>query len=413
MRASHEPFVIEPDEALSRILEALADVAPLPEERVPLGEALGRVLAQDVLAPWALPPFDSSQMDGYALCAADARRAGARLRVSFEVFAGSRPPPPLERGTCCRVFTGAPIPAGADSVEMQEEVARRGGVAHFRRPAEPGRFVRKKGSDLEQGSVALHRGSLVEPGAIGAAAALGRTELAVHRRPRVGLIATGDEIVALDLRPEAGQLVDSNSHALAAACREAGAIPVRLPIARDEPGALLSAIAACEGLDAIVSTGGVSVGKKDFMRKALLASGARLGFWRVAMRPGKPIAFGRRGRTAVFGLPGNPASALVTFELFVRPALRAMAGLSVPGRVILPARLAAAVEKPAGLTHYLRARSWLEGGELVVEPLRRQVSGDLSSVVGFEALVIVPSGVTRVRRGGRLNAILVTQPGTR
>ncbi|HTT71304.1 MAG TPA: gephyrin-like molybdotransferase Glp [Anaeromyxobacteraceae bacterium] len=402
--------MIEPSEALARILAALADLSPLPRERVSLAEAPGRALAEDLVAPRPLPPFDSAQMDGYALCAADAPRAGARLEVAFEVFAGARAPPPLPRGVCCRVFTGAPVPKGADAVEMQEEVVRRGATARFRRAAERGRFVRLAGSDVAQGKVVLHAGRVVDPGAVGMAAALGRTELAVHRRPRVGLLATGDEMVPVDRAPEPGQLVDSNSHALAAACLEAGALPVLLPIARDEPAALRAAIAACEGLDALVSTGGVSVGQKDFMRAALTAAGTRLVFWRVAMRPGKPIAFGRRGRTAVFGLPGNPASALVTFELFVRPALRKLAGLPGPGRVIWSARLAHAVEKPAGLTHYLRARAWLEGGELVAEPLRTQVSGDLSSTTGFEAIVVVPSEVTRVKRGGRLDAILVTQP---
>ncbi len=402
--------MLEPEEAVSRILDALADVAPLPPERVPLREALGRALAEDVTATRALPPFDNSQMDGYALRASDAPRAGARLEVAFEVFAGSAMPPPLPAGTCCRVYTGAPLPAGVDSVEMQEEVSRRGGRAHFRRAAEPGRFVRPAGADVALGAVALARGTPVDPGAIGLCAALGRAELAVHRRPRVGLITTGDEIVPVDRVPVPGQIVDSNSHALAAACLDAGAVPCVLPIARDERSSLDAALAASEGLDALVSTGGVSVGEKDLVKAALAAMGTRLDFWRVAMRPGKPIAFGRRGRTAVFGLPGNPASALVTFELFVRPALRRLAGLSGRGRPVLPARLATTFEKPAGLTHFLRARAHLRDGELVLEPLRTQVSGHLSSVTGFEALAVVPKAVVRVRPGGRVQAILLAPP---
>ncbi len=402
--------MLEPEEALSRILDALADVAPLAMERVPLREALGRALAEDVTAPRALPPFDNSQMDGYALHASDAPGPGARLRVVFEVFAGSSLPPPLPRGVCCRVYTGAPVPEGADCVEMQEEVTRQGAFARFRRAAEQGRFLRPAGLDVALGAIALPRGSVVDPGAIGLAAALGRSELAVYRRPRVGLLTTGDEIVPVDRTPEPGQIVDSNSPALAAACVEAGALPLVLPIARDARASLDAALAATEGLDALVSTGGVSVGRKDLVRAALAATGTRLSFWRVAMRPGKPIAFGRRGRMAVFGLPGNPASSLVTFELFVRPALRRLAGLPGRGRAVLPARLATPFVKPAGLTHYVRARARLEDGELVVEPLRTQVSGHLSSVTGFEALAIVPKEAVRLRRGGRVEALLLAPP---
>jgi molybdopterin molybdotransferase len=402
--------VLEPEEALTRILEALADVAPLSAERVSLREALGRALAEDVTASRALPPLDNSQMDGYALRASDALGQGARLRVAFEVFAGTPPPPPLPPGACCRIYTGAPIPEGADCVEMQEEVSRQGAFARFRRPGEQGRFVRPAGLDVALGAVALPRGAVVDPGAAGLAAALGRSELAVYRRPRVGLLATGDEIVPVDRVPEPGQIVDSNSHALFAACLDAGAVPVVLPIARDSRTSLDAALETAEGLDALVSTGGVSVGGKDLVKAALAATGTRLDFWRVAMKPGKPIAFGRRGRMAVFGLPGNPASALVTFELFVRPALRRLGGLPGRGRAVLPARLATPYVKPAGLTHYLRARARVEGGVLVVEPLQTQVSGHLSSVTGFEALAIVPKAAVRLRRGGRVEALLLAPP---
>jgi molybdopterin molybdotransferase len=409
-RRGEEPFVLEPEEAVCRILDALADVAPLAPERVSLHEALGRALAEDVIARRALPAFDNSQMDGYALRASDAPRPGARLRVAFEVFAGSAMPPPLPPGVCCRIYTGAPLPGGADCVEMQEEVTRQGGVARFRRSAEPGRYVRPAAEDVALGATALARGAVIDPGAVGLAAALGRTELLVHRRPRVGLLTTGDEIVPVDSIPAPGQIVDSNSHALAAACLEAGAVPTVLPIARDARASLAVALAGTEGLDALISTGGVSVGEKDLVRTALAAMGVRLDFWRVAMRPGKPIAFGRRGRMAVFGLPGNPASALVTFELFVRPALRHLAGLRGRGRAVLPARLAVRFEKPAGLTHYLRARAHLRDGELFLEPLPTQVSGHLSSVTGFEALAIVPKEAVRVRPGGRVQAVLLAPP---
>ena len=402
--------MIRPAAALARILRALEDVAPLPGERVPLGEAVGRALAEEVRAARPLPPWDNSQMDGYALRAADAARAGARLAVAFEVFAGDAPGRPLPPGACARIFTGAPIPAGADAVEMQEEVARRGRDAVFRRPAAAGRFVRRAGADVPAGAVALARGTVVDPGAVGLAAALGHAELLVHRRPRVALLSTGDEIVPVGTPTGGGRIADSNSHFLAAACVEAGAVPLRLPPVRDDRSAIRRAIATAEGVDALVTTGGVSVGAKDLVRDALADAGARLDFWRVAMRPGKPVAFGRRGRTAVFGLPGNPASAFVTFELFVRPALRALQGLPGSGRLALPARLASPAEKPEGLTVYLRCRLRLEGGEAWLEPLATQQSGHLTSAVGVEALAILPADAERLRAGARVEALLLRAP---
>ena len=405
--------MLAPDAALRRILDGLADMAPLPAERVALPAALGRALAEDLRAVRSLPPFDNSQMDGYALRSADAPGPGARLRVAFEVFAGDAAGRPLPPGACARVFTGAPLPPGADCVEMQEEVSRRGAVARFRRPAEKGRFVRPAGADVAAGAVALARGTLVDPGAVGLAAGLGRTELLVHRRPRVAILATGDELVPVDRAPGPGRIVDSNSHALAAACLEAGGEPIRLPLAGDDRGELARAMAAAEGADLLVTTGGVSVGEKDLVRRALEGVGVKLDFWRVAIRPGKPLAFGRRGRTAVFGLPGNPASAFVTFEVFVRPAIRALAGLAGSGRAELPARLAAAVERPPGLTVYLRCRARLSRGEIWLEPFRTQQSGHLSSVVGVEALAVVPPGPSRLARGSRVQALLLRPPADR
>ena len=402
--------MLSPTQALERILAALDDVAPLPPERVPLSEALGRALAEDVRAGMALRPFDNSQMDGYALRAVDASCAGARLRVAFEVFAGDDRGRELPPGSCARIFTGAPLPPGADCVEMQEEVTRRGSVARFRRAAVAGRYVRPAGADVAPGSVALASGLQVDAGAIGLAAALGRSELSVRRRPRVGILATGDEIVPLGGDPGPGQIFESNSHQLAAACVEAGAVPIRLPLAGDDRASLRRSLAAARGLDALVSIGGVSVGDRDLVRAGLEGSGARLDFWRVAMRPGKPVAFGRWGAMAVFGLPGNPASALVTFELFVRPALRALAGLRGSGRMMLRARLGEAGEKPPELTLFLRCRIRREGDSLWVDPLPTQQSGHLTSVVGVDALAVLPAGPSRLRRGQVVEAILVRPP---
>ena len=402
--------VLTPTAACERILAALADVAPLPGERVPLAAALGRALAEDLVAEGDLPAFDASTMDGYALRAADAPAPGAKLPVAFEVFAGRPAAGTLPRGACCRIFTGGLLPEGADCVEQQEEVRRSGRSAVFRRAAERGRFVRPRGSDLSAGDVALPAGALVDAGAIGLAAGLGRGELHVRRRPRVGILPTGDEVVPIGRSPAPGQIVESNGHALAAAVREAGAEPVVLPIARDDAEAIRRALGATQGLDALVTIGGVSVGARDLVRAALARAGATLDFWRVAMRPGKPFTFGRWGPMAVFGLPGNPASALVTFELFVRPALRALAGLPGTGRFRVVARLATAQEKPAALEVYARARIRRVRGELVAEPLRTQVSGNLSSAAGHDALAVLPAGRARVARGARVEAILLRPP---
>jgi molybdopterin molybdotransferase len=402
--------VLTPAAARARILAALGDVAPLPGERVPLASALGRALAADLVAERDLPFFEASTMDGYALRAADARAAGARLPVAFEVFAGRPASAPLPPGACCRIFTGAPLPEGADCVEQQEEVRRSGRAAVFRRPAERGRFVRHRGSDLRPGDVAAPAGALVDPGTVGLAAGLGLSELSVRRRPRVGILPTGDELVPVGRSPAPGQIVESNGHALSAAVREAGGEPLLLPIARDDAASLREVLAAAEGLDVLVTIGGVSVGARDLVRVALGRAGARLDFWRVAMRPGKPFTFGRWGRTAVFGLPGNPASSLVTFELFVRPALRALAGLPGAGRLRANVRLGAALEKPPQLEVYVRARIRRVRGDLVAVPLRTQVSGNLMSTAGHDALAVLPAGRPRVARGARVEAILLRPP---
>jgi molybdopterin molybdotransferase len=403
-------MVLTPAGAQARIVSALRDVAPLGTERVALADAAGRALASDLVAPADLPPFDASTMDGYALRAADVRRAGARLPVVFDVFAGEPARAPLAPGTCCRIFTGAPLPAGADAVEQQEQVRRAGGAAVFARAAERGRFVRRRGSDLATGDVAAVAGAAIDAGTVALAAAFGHSTLKVHRRPHVAILPTGDEIVSLGAARAPGQIVETNGHALAVAAREAGAEPRVLPVVRDDLRALRRALAAARGADALVTTGGVSVGSRDLVRAALVAAGARLHFWRVAMRPGKPFTFGRWGRTAVFGLPGNPASALVTFELYVRPALRALAGLPGSGRLHVAARLGSAQEKPRDLALFLRVRLRAVRGELVAEPLRTQASGNLSSVAGHDALAVLPAGRARLARGARIEVIVLRPP---
>jgi molybdopterin molybdotransferase len=258
--------------------------------------------------------------------------------------------------------------------------------------------------------VGLPAGARLDPGAVGLAAALERPRLAVVRRPRVAILSTGDELVRLGRRPGVGQIVNSNAHALAAAVREAGGEPVLLGIAADRPGALDRELRRARGCDVLLTVGGVSVGERDLVRAALARAGARFDFWRIAMRPGKPLLFGRLARTLVFGLPGNPASALVDFELFVRPALRALAGEPGSGRLEVEARLDAPQAKPAELSVYLRARVERRAGGLWLLPLRTQISGDLTSTVDVGALAVLPRGRRAFRRGARVRAILLGPP---
>ena len=405
-RAPVQP-VLTPAEALARILAQARRLAPLEGARVPLSEACGRTLAAPLRARTPLPAFTASTMDGFACRSADLPRAGVRLQVAGTATAGHPWRDALRPGTCLRIFTGAPLPRGADCVEMQERVTAGGGVARFERAGEPGRFVRRAGSDVARGAVALPAGARLDPGAIGLAAALGLVKVAVVRRPRVAILATGDEVVALGKRPGAGQLVESNAHALAAAVREAGGEPWLLGIAPDQPAALRRAIRRGRTADVLLTIGGVSVGERDLVRGALAGCGARIDFWRVAIRPGKPFLFGRMGRTLVFGLPGNPASALVGFELFARPALRALGGLPGSGRVTIRARLDAPQVKPRDLALYLRSRAERRDGEAWVVAHRTQVSGDLTSSADVGALAVLPAGRSSLPRGTRVEAILL------
>jgi molybdopterin molybdotransferase len=260
--------------------------------------------------------------------------------------------------------------------------------------------------------VALAAGAVLDPGAVGLLDALGLREVSVRRRPTVAILPTGDELASPHRPLRAGEIRGSNGAALAAAVREAGGLPRVLPPARDTLGALARALRSARGADLLLTVGGVSVGPRDLVRTSLRRAGARLDFWRVAMRPGRPFTFGTWGTTAVFGLPGNPASALTTFELFVRPGLRARAGLPGDGRVRLRVRLSEPIEKPVELTVFVRVRIGpeLREGSPWAEPLRSQRSGDQSALIGADALAVLPAGAARYRRGAAVRALLLRPP---
>ncbi|MEO7732233.1 MAG: gephyrin-like molybdotransferase Glp [Kofleriaceae bacterium] len=381
-------------------------VPRLGHERVALDAAAGRVLAVDVIAARALPGFDNSAMDGYAARAAD---LPGRLPVAGVVAAGQVEIPALAAQTALRIFTGAPMPPGADTVVLQEDATRTGELVELPAAA-AGENVRCTGEDVAIGELALPAGTRLNGWDLGLLAALGITEVSVARAPRVALIGTGDELVDLTTMPGPGQLVDSSIHALAALVREAGGVADSLGIARDNLASLADRLAAARGYDVVITTGGVSVGDRDYVRAALSAAGISLELYKVAMRPGKPFSFGLRPGeppTPVFGLPGNPVSTMIGFELFLRPALLAMQGATHTTRPEVTVQLAGGYRKDRGRAHYLRARVVRAGERLRAIPHAKQGSAMLSSLVGCNALVVVGAELTELAPDALAPAILM------
>jgi molybdopterin molybdotransferase len=383
-------------------------VPRLDRELVPPDAACGRVLASDVVAARALPGFDNSAMDGYAARSSD---LPGSLPVVGVVAAGQLEVAPVAPGAAVRIFTGAPMPPGADTVVIQEDATRDGDRVTL--PGSPaGDNVRVVGEDVAIGDTALTAGTRLSPWDIGLLAALGVAAVPVVRAPRVALIATGDELVELDTPPRAGQLVDSSVHALAALVREAGGTAERLGIARDDLASLADRLDAARGHDVVITTGGVSVGDRDYVRTALADAGITLELYKVAMKPGKPFAFGMRpgahgAATPVFGLPGNPVSTVVAFELFLRPALLAMQRARMVQRPQATVHVTGGYRKQAGRAHYLRAHVVRDGERLVATPHPKQGSAMLSSLVGCNALVVVAAELTELAPGAPAPAILL------
>jgi molybdopterin molybdotransferase len=394
------------------IREALELMVPefsvLPAEDVPLLAASGRVLAEDVSVRIAQPEFDHSAMDGYALRAADVS-AGRPLPVSGEVRAGGTPQP-LTAGTAVRIFTGAPLPPGADLVIMQENAERTADRVSFSAVPAAGTHVRKCGSDHAVGSRLFTAGTALGPSEIGLLASQGIALARVHRRPRVAILPTGDELRAIDAPHRPFSIVDSNTYALAAAVQQAGATAWPLPITSDDPAQIAERVGQGLGADVLLTVGGVSVGEYDFVAESLRAAGVSVRFHKVAMKPGKPLRFGKRGETPVIGLPGNPVSALVVFELFVRPGLLRMQGLRDPHPQPIEVVLATPYPHRPGRSEFVRARLRREAGAWVAEPHAKQGSASLASLTAESALVIVPAAHGDVPAGETLQAIWTGLP---
>ena len=391
----------------------LAGVHPLGSEAVPLELAVGRVLAGDVVSPIFLPPRDNASMDGFAVHADDVRGASvdrpARLRVVGTIAAGASPTHAIARGEAARIMTGAFVPTGADSVVRVEDTGGDADVVSILDDRDAGRNIRLRGEDVRADQIVMRTGTAIAAPHVGVLASVGCVAPRVYRTPRVAILATGDELVMLERFDDvlAGtRIVSSNSYALAAAVRAAGGEPVPLGIAPDDPASLAARLREAEGCDLVLTSGGVSVGDFDYTRQVVTALGGTLSLWRVRMRPGAPLGFGTLFGAPWLGLPGNPVSALVTFELFGRPLLRMLAGHARPHRRTIGVTLAEPLQLGAPLTHFLRVV--LESGD-DAQPVARltgaQSSGMLTSMSSADALIIVPPDRLELAAGTALRAL--------
>ena len=390
-------------QARARIRDA---VRPCSRELVAIDRALGRYLTADFTARRPLPPHDNSAMDGFAVRSGD---LPGQLQVLGTIAAGQPPGAELLAGQAWRIMTGAPMPTGADTVVIREEADDRGDTVHISESVTAGQNIRRTGEDVAVGACVVPAGTLLGPGEIGIMAALGQAAVAVYRRPRVVIMSTGDELVGVDVEPRPGQIVNSNAYALAAQVREAGGHPVANGIAPDRRDTLIAMLRRGLDADVFLTSGGVSVGDYDIVRSALEDIGVKLDFWKVAMKPGKPLAFGvAETGTLFFGLPGNPVSSMVAFELFARPALLAMQGALVTERPCARVTLTRAYRKRPGRAHIVRATVRRVGYErLEATPLAKQGSGMLSSMVGVDAFLEFPPEAGDVAAGDTVSAILL------
>lgn len=401
------------DEARQKILST---TTALGSERVFLGDAGGRVLAEPLLAKRNLPPRDNSAMDGYGLRASDVEHAPVSLEVSGAQLAGGEHVGMVAPGTAVRIMTGAVIPEGVDAVVMRENTDESGvkddatGTIVVQKAPRAGENIRRQGEDVTAGEEVGVPGDVVTPGRLNLLASAGHAVVSVYRRPRVAILASGDELRELGEPYGDDDILNSNAHAVAAAVREAGGVPELLGIAHDTLEDHRQKMDAAKGADVLLTIGGVSVGTHDFVRPALEALGVVLDLWKVAMRPGKPLAFGRRGPQLVFGLPGNPVSSQVSFELFVKPALYKLQGRGDVVKQPLRAKVKGeGMKKKPGFTIFARARLSLRDAELTVLLDDKQGSGQVSGMARANALCVLPADSDGVREGDVVDVLALDE----
>ena len=386
----------------------MAEIVTGPAEPIPLDEILGRILREDVNAPRDMPPADNSAMDGYAVRAEDLRDVPVRLPVTDDIPAGHPSARMLDPGTAMRIMTGAFVPEGADTVVQVELTDGGTDLVTIEKALARGANIRRRGEDMRAGSLVIRGGVRIGPAEIAMLAAVQKTTVQVGRRPVVAILSTGDELVDVSEPLALGKIVNTNGPLLAALVRQAGAIPRPLGIVRDTREATIAALESALESEFVLTSGGVSVGAYDFVKEALDALGAETKFWRVAMKPGKPVVLSRWRDRVIFGLPGNPVSCLVSFHLFAAPALRKAMGQE---EALFPpavhARLEAPLKSIGDRRVYFRVHVLARDGELHARPLISQGSGSLTSMIGANGLAIVESGVTFVDAGARVPVLLL------
>lgn len=402
--------MIAVEEALQVILDT---IKVLGLERLPLISSLGRVLGEDIHAPYPIPSWDNSAMDGYAVRHGDIEQASpgspVRLEVIADLPAGYATARELQSGEAIRIMTGAPLPRGSDTVVMVEDTHKEGNrVAVFKPPAR-GENIRRAGEDVQKDSLVLTRGSVIHPADVGMLASLKRSVVSVYQQPTVAVISTGDELIDVDGELTEGKIVSSNTYSLASLVRDAGAHPLILGIAKDRPGELRAIFTAALTADMIISSGGVSVGDYDLVKDTLRELGAEMKFWKVAMRPGQPLAFGVIGGKPTFGLPGNPVSCMISFEQFVRPSILKASGYQRLFRPLVEAVLKEPITTLAGRKYFMRCILSREGGRYAVTTTGEQGSGILMSMVRANGLIVVPEDQTTVAQGETVRVYILNR----
>lgn len=399
--------MIKVDEALKTILKA---IRPLPFEKVKLTCVLGRVLAEDIISTEDIPGFDNSAMDGYALNSADTKGASVKkariLEVIEDVKAGDIPKNKLKTGEAIRIMTGAMLPKGADAVvmvELTKKIKRnRGDFVEIFKGVKRWENVRKHGEDIKKGDLVLHKGTALNSAHIGLLASMGKSKVRVARKPKIAILATGNEVVDIGKKLTAGKIRSSNTYTLYGQVIDSGGIPKNLGIAKDTPSQLTKKLMQSLDCDLILTSGGVSVGDYDLVKDILLKLGTNIEFWKVAMRPGKPMVFGLIKGIPVFGLPGNPVSSMVSFEIFVRPAIEKILGKSLSFHKEAEAILQEDIEKKKGLRYFLRANTAWKKGSYITRTTGAQGSGILRSMAKANSLIILSEEKELIKKGSRV-----------